>query len=126
MRLSDALQEQADQIERGPKAAIAELTKVGHRGANNIKRFARARTSGMAHAPAYPYSITYDHRATTRVLTWEIGPDKNRRQGALGNLIEFGSINNPANPHVGPALSAEEDAWIRYGTEALELLWEGN
>jgi hypothetical protein len=27
----------------------------------------------------------------------EVGPDKSKPQGALGNLIEFGSVNSP--PH---------------------------
>lgn len=54
---------------------------------------------GMLHAPAFPYSITYDVSTFqgfgVSVIQADIGPDKERPQGGLGNLIEFGSVNNP-------------------------------
>lgn len=47
------------------------------------------------HAPHYAKSITWERdRYGLADYGAEIGPDKGRRQGALGNLIEFGSINN--------------------------------
>lgn len=67
----------------------------------------RQNATGLAHAPAFPYSITYDVGSTSGALRGllggagaqdlmaEIGPEKGRAQGALGNLIEFGSVNNP-------------------------------
>ena len=60
------------------------------------------------YARAYPSSITYDTQQTaTGGTSAEIGPDKGKRQGALGNLIEFGSANNAPIPHLGPALEHE-------------------
>ena len=123
MKLSDALAEFADDLEDGPKRVLAELEATGHRGANNMVRFARKRVQGLDHAPAYPYAIGYDFEVTTRVMRWEVGPDKNRRQGALGNLIEYGSVNNPPNPHVQPALNAEEEAFLKYGAAAFDKMW---
>ncbi|MGW5556855.1 hypothetical protein ACWER9_06485 [Micromonospora sp. NPDC003944] len=87
--------------------APKETRAVVQRGALNIKRDAQGRVQGLAHAPAYPYAISYDTKETPAVFTAEIGPDKTKRQGALGNLIEFGSENNPPRPHMIPSGEAE-------------------
>jgi hypothetical protein len=80
------------------------------RGALNIKMEWRqnARQSAPKHAPAYPRTIGYD------LLTFGpdqllaiIGPDKAGRQGALGNLLEYGSVKNPPHNDGGRALVNE-------------------
>ena len=103
--------------------AEAGAAKVFAVGANKIKKSWRASASGLAHAPAYPYSISYDMTGATSA---EIGPDKGMRQGALGNLIEYGSVNNPPHnngeraldeelPHVEEHLAALGTAWVHGG-----------
>jgi hypothetical protein len=65
------------------------------------------------HAPHYPKSITYDME--TRIgpgIGAEIGPDKGKRQGALGNLIEFGSINNWPQMEGARALAIEGPKFV--------------
>ena len=47
-------------------------------------------------------------------LEAEIGPDKSRPQGALGNLLEFGSENNPPHNDGGRALQAEEPRFLEH------------
>jgi hypothetical protein len=84
-----------------------EVGKVVARGALNIKNGAKRRIGRPAHAPAYGYSIGYDFQRWGMGATADIGPDKGRRQGALGNLLEYGSVNNPPIPHIRPA--AEEE-----------------
>lgn len=84
-----------------------EAKKIVAKGALNIKNDARSRIKGLAHAPAYPYSITYDPLDLPRGPAADVGPDKSRRQGALGNILEYGSSNNPAHPHMAPAVEAE-------------------
>jgi hypothetical protein len=73
----------------------------------------RERSSGSPYAPAFPYSITYDltvYRGFgVSLLRSEIGPDKARPQGALGNLLEFGSVNNPPRGFGLAALQEHED-----------------
>lgn len=123
MKLSDALRDVADDLEEGPQRVLVELEAVGHRGANNMVRFARARVRGLRHAPAYPYAIGYDYAITTKVMRWDVGPDKDKRQGALGNLIEYGSINNRPIPHIHPALNAEEEAFLKFGAAAFDKMW---
>lgn len=97
--------------------------------ARNIKDTAKENATGMAHAPAFPHSITYDvgaeynqslgqavasvvsggiSAARSSVLRAEIGPDKDRPQGALGNLLEFGSIHNPPQGIMHGALQQNE------------------
>ncbi|QLQ37988.1 hypothetical protein [Micromonospora robiginosa] len=88
-------------------AAPQEARKVVQRAVLNIKTDAQRRVGGLRHAPAYPRSISYDTRETPVGPEAEIGPDKGRRQGALGNLIEFGSVNNAPRPHINPAADAE-------------------
>lgn len=81
--------------------------KVLERGALGVKNAmvedASARHSG--HGKHFPRSISYD--ADGR-LGYVIGPDKSRRQGALGNLFYFGSKNNAPTLDVEHGLIVEE------------------
>ncbi|MDP9145659.1 MAG: hypothetical protein M3N43_13385 [Actinomycetota bacterium] len=80
---------------------------VVQRGALNVKQDWARRWSGIAHAPALARAITYDTKETAGQVSAEIGPDKGRRQGALGNIIEFGTSKNAPIPGGMPALAAE-------------------
>lgn len=101
-------------LDRAAAIAPAEAAKVVTKGAVNIKNDARRRISGLAHAPAYPYSITFDDVHVSKVwVQTVIGPDKNKRQGALGNVLEYGTRKNPPRPHMGPAGEAEEPKFAR-------------
>ena len=86
-----------------PAAAVQVVAK----GALNVKNDWRRAWAGIGHAPALPAAVTYDTKVTTRSVEAEIGPDKARRQGALGNIIEFGTSKNPPRPGGGPALERE-------------------
>ncbi len=85
-----------------------QVRQVVSKGALNIKRDAQRGSRGLKHAPAYPSSITYDISVLPTAISAEIGPDKDRRQGALGNLIEYGSVNNAPRPHIRPAADREQ------------------
>jgi hypothetical protein len=98
-------------FDRALKNALPEVAKVVGKGSNNIKKDARrrARKAAGRHARRYPYTIGYDLREYPYIkrVESEIGPDKNRKQGALGNLLEYGSVNNAPQPHMRPATDAE-------------------
>lgn len=81
------------------------------RGAFQIKKgwADNARASSGSHAPLYPASINYDLAGNAAYSQAVIGPDKDRPQGALGNLLEFGSSKNPAHDDGGRALLEEQD-----------------
>lgn len=105
-------------LDKAASGSVLAVRAVVEKGALNIKEDAKNRVSGLAHAPAYPSAITYDMTYGLGSIEAEIGPDKGRRQGALGNLLEFGSVNNAPIPHMGPALRAEEPKF----TEAMEAM----
>lgn len=84
------------------------VTPVVAKGALNVKNQWKTNASGLAHAPLYPASISYDIDVRPGRVTAEIGPDKNRPQGALGNLIEFGSSKNAPHLDGARALADEE------------------
>lgn len=73
--------------------------------ARHVQDDARSFAPGGPHTPQYPASITYDiTHVGAGVIEAEIGPDKDLRQGPLGNLLEYGSVNNGPQSHLGPAL----------------------
>jgi hypothetical protein len=104
-----------DDMEAAAAAATAPVVgKVVEKAALNIKNDARRRAGGLAHAPAYPRSITYDAVRVTRTgAATEVGPDKDKRQGALGNILEYGTRKNAPIPHLAPAAEAEEPRFAR-------------
>ena len=82
--------------------------------ARKIRDSWKQESMGLAHAPAFPYSLSYDINRFggfgASYISAEIGPDKGREQGALGNLIEFGSRNNaPMGLGHGALQRNEED-----------------
>jgi hypothetical protein len=88
----------------------AEARAVVSRGALNIKRDWQANATATAgrHARLYPRSISYDVTSGAGFIEAEIGPDKGKAQGPLGNLLEFGSVHNAPHNDGGRALAAEE------------------
>lgn len=82
-----------------PGKAQRKVDGVVRKGAVNIVKDWRQRASGLRHAPLYPRSITFDAGWKGSAYEAEIGPDKDLPQGALGNLLTFGSANNPPTGH---------------------------
>jgi len=103
-----------------PERLLAGVGPVVSKGALNVKNDWRKNASGNAHAPDYPNSITYDLDVAANGASAEIGPDKDKKQGPLGNLLEFGSSKNPPHLDGQRALGAEEPRFIA----ALEALAE--
>ncbi|GAA5033173.1 hypothetical protein [Streptomyces siamensis] len=91
--------------------ARRDARMVVRRGALNVKKDwrANARASAPKHAPYYPRTVNYDVASYGPDVTMAIiGPDKGGPQGALGNLLEYGSVKNPPHRDGGRALDAEE------------------
>lgn len=98
---------------------------VVQKGALNIKTSARRRISGHPHAPAYPYSITYDTKAGPTSAEAEIGPEKGKRQGALGNILEYGTVKNAPIPHIRPAADEELPRFEKALGDLADRFWRG-
>ena len=94
-------------LDRAQSKSLPAVDAVVAKGALNVKKGAAKRIEGHPHAPAYPAAISYDTFHTPGTSRAEIGPDKGKRQGALGNILEFGTVNNPPIPHLVPALDEE-------------------
>ncbi|PYC83456.1 hypothetical protein C7C46_08980 [Streptomyces tateyamensis] len=95
-------------LQRAPNALQRNVRTAVERTARTVRDDARSRIRGHRYLPRYPASITYDITATAAGVTAEIGPDKGRPQGALGNIVEYGTSKNAPIPHLGPALDAAE------------------
>lgn len=107
----------AELLAAGPRVLV-QATAVTSKGALNIKNDWRQSASGLKHAPLYPLSITYDLIPSPTGVAAEIGPDKSRPQGPLGNLIEYGSSRNPPHLDGARALAAEEPRFYAAASDA--------
>lgn len=100
-----------------------------------VRDTGRTNATGMAHAPAFPRSITHGFAGDSHGggalgaffggrggydIEVEIGPDKDLPQGDLGNLIEFGSVNNPPQGIMHGALQTHEADWEKAVTRATD------
>ena len=103
-----------------PARLKVAITAVASKGALNIKNDWRANASGNPHAPYYPASITYDMGSGPGRIEAEIGPDKNLRQGPLGNILEFGTSKNPPRLEGARALAAEAPRFVDACAEAAQ------
>jgi len=82
----------------------------------------RQRWSGLDHAPHIPHAVTHEMKVRPGEVTGIIGPDKALRQGALGNILEYGTSNNAPIPGGGPSLKAEEPHLLKAITDIAEDL----
>lgn len=117
----DGLKALAADLDRAARVAPESARSVVQKGALNVKTDAQKRVSGIAHAPLYPATITYDSWKTEAGAGAEIGPDPEKRVGGgphrtpgnLGAIFEYGSVNNAPIPHLAPALEAERPRFER-------------
>ena len=105
-------------------AADVERTMrpVVQRGALNIKREMQDDASGHPRFPSFPSSISYDTKANKSEISAEIGPDKDKRQGALGNILYFGTSKNAAALDINGPLDREEPKFVQAIENAIEDL----
>lgn len=116
--LAAALDIEADELPDTIRPVVA-------RASLNIKRDAQQRIGRGPYLPMYGRSISYDTTASGTSVSSEIGPDKSKPQGPLGNLLEYGTGDTAPIPHLGPALDAEEEAFLRYLEAAVAKAIDG-
>lgn len=104
--------------------AAAEGVAVVTKGSHNVMTTARNLAPHGPHTPAYAFSITYDVAIELTAIEGEIGPDKDRPQGPLGNIFEFGTSEQPPQAHVGPAVDIENPKFYGFvAAIATKALW---
>lgn len=91
--------------------------------AQDTKADARSFAPKGPHVPQYADSITYDIEVGPTGIVAEVGPDKDRPQGALGNLLEYGTSEQAPQHHLGPAHDRNlPKAVARLGVIGAEIL----
>ncbi|HEY5834982.1 hypothetical protein [Streptomyces sp.] len=113
------LQALTGQIAASGGVLHAEARAVVSRGALNIKNGwrDRARVTAGEHAKLYPNSISYDIHEAPGVIEAEIGPvtqhrRRGQQQGALGNILEYGTSTQAGHNDGGQALDEEEPRFL--------------
>lgn len=112
----DDLRQLAHDLSEAPRKAQREVVTIVEHAADRVEKgwADNARASSGKYAPHYPNSIDHDlslGAALAGRVEAVIGPDKTKRQGPLGNLLEFGSANNPPHNDGGRALRKEAPAF---------------
>lgn len=88
---------------RAAMGAAGELVAKAWR--NNVVRESPASDTAIPH---YPDSIDSELVFDVSGISVDIGPNKDKRQGKLGHIIEFGSETSPPHMHGLRALSDNE------------------
>lgn len=98
-----------------------DADSVLERGALGVKNaMAEDAQRLTGHAKHFHRSISYDRRYRVGTMAYEIGPDKDRRQGALGNIVYFGTKNNAPQLDIETGLIAEEPKLLSEMSKLLE------
>ena len=112
---SELMQLAAD-IEHGGESISGNVRKAVQVTSHKIKEDARASVRGRKGLGHAANAITYDTKESASGVESEIGYDKGRGAGKLGNLIEFGAPNsgNQLSPShdLGNALLKNEDDFV--------------
>ena len=88
---ADELRAFAADLGKIASKALPETDAVLKKGAQNIKDDLVSEARGSTHFKGMAGSVSYDSMYGIGHAKYEIGPDKGRRGGALGNIAYFGT-----------------------------------
>lgn len=110
-------------LAKAPDEATSAARAVVQKGALNVKDALNKQAYDSPHFKGVGGSITFDTKVTRRAITAEIGPDKERRGGALGNLFFFGGANGGGGTgDIDAPLREEEPKMVKFLDEAMGKL----
>lgn len=121
---SAELRQFAFALGRVADGAYDDVDAVIAKGAVNIKKEMIADVSSSRHFKGMAGSITYDQHNSRGVIRREIGPDKGRRGGALGNIYYFGTSRGGGSGDIEKPINSEEPRLLS-AVEALISKWAG-
>jgi hypothetical protein len=107
------LTELSNDLGKIPGRMVKDQVAAVEKSARRVESSWRQRWSGISHAPNLAKAVTHEVKTRPGEVTGIIGPDKDLRQGALGNIIEYGTSNNAPIPGGGPALKSEEPRLLK-------------
>jgi len=118
--MSDDLERLAAALAKASFKTVPAVAAVVAKGAQNVKdRMAEdARSSGSY--KHFHRSISYDVNMGLGGIEAEIGPDKDRLQGALGNVLYFGTSKNAPVLDIEAGLRVESAEFEKYVAEAAD------
>lgn len=99
--------ELAKNLGKAAEEVYDEVDAVSSKGALNIKNEMIADARGSAHFKGMASSITYEHQNNKSAIKRVIGPDKDRRGGALGNIYYFGTSRGGGSGDIEKPLRTE-------------------
>lgn len=108
----------------GPRV-LSGVRAVVEESAQAVEAQMRADFSGSRRARHFPRSIDHDVRVTFGgAVEAEIGPNKRKKQGALGNILAFGTSRNGPIADIMNSLRSQEPAMVKamqeLGAKALD------
>lgn len=117
--------ELAADLGKASREAFDEAEKVTKRAAQNIKTTMQDEAKSTGTYRHFAGSISYDRAMSAGQIAYEIGPDKDRTQGALGNILYFGTSKNAPVLDVEVGLAKEAPEFERRIAEMTEGLLDG-
>lgn len=111
-------------VGRVADGAFDDVDGVISKGAVNVKGEMIADVAASPHFKGMAGSITYDSQNARNVSRREIGPDKGRRGGSLGNIYYFGTSRGGGSGDIEKPLRSEEPRLLA-AMNALVERWAG-
>lgn len=108
----------ADELMAVPAEVEPKVRKVVARGALNVKNTMRDEAQSGGSYRHFHRSISYD--LENGGMAAEIGPDKGRIQGALGNILYFGTSKNAPQLDIMSGLNREAPRFERALIDVVE------
>lgn len=105
--------------------SVPPLIAAVEKSASAIENTMRSDAGGHAHSPHFPGSITHDVKVRVGGIEAEIGPDKGLTQGALGNILYFGTSKNGPVLDINGPLDAETPNFEKAVSDAAGKLLDG-
>lgn len=88
-------------------ASLKDVDAVLKKGAQNVKDEMVADVKGSPHFKGMAGAISYDSAYSVGAPRYEVGPDKSRRGGALGNIYYFGTSRGGGSGDIEKPLRSE-------------------
>lgn len=104
--------------------ALPDVDAVLKKGAQKIKEGMIADAKSSTSFKGMADSITYDSRYRPGRPQYEIGPDKDKRGGALGNIYYFGTSRGGGTGDLDKQLNLEAPRTLEF-LEKLPDQWAG-
>lgn len=110
-------------LAKAPDEATKAARAVVQRGAHNVKDALNQQARESLHFKGMAGSVTYDTTVTRTSITAEVGPDRERRGGALGHFFFLGGARGGGGTgDLDAPLREEEPKMVKFLDAAMGRL----